>query len=192
MRVVVVVVLALHALAPVPGVSARPASVAADRRPEIEAGQTPTPKDSVIDRLMAVVDGQAITLSDVNAAIHLGLIHPPSGTADPLAFALDRLIERTLMLAEVDRFQPPEPDPIEITTRIDEIVKREGDAAFEKTLSVTGTTREQLRRFIRDELRIATYLNQRFGDTPERPAAIAAWVAELRRRADVSVQYKGR
>ncbi len=146
----------------------------------------------VIDRIMAVVDGQTITLSDVNAALQFGLIEPPAGTSDPAAFALDRLIERSLMLAEVERFQPPEPDPIEITIRLDGIERRRGTAAFEKTLSVTGTTRDQLRRYIRDDLRITTYLNQRFGDTPERPTAIATWIAELRRRAEITVQYKGR
>ena len=41
-------------------------------------------------------------------------------------------------------------------------------AAFDKALAVTGTTREQLRRYIRDDLRITTYLNQRFGATPIR------------------------
>jgi hypothetical protein len=146
----------------------------------------------VIDRIMAAVNGQTIMLSDVNAAIEFGLIVPPAGTADPLAFVLDRLIERTLILAEVERFQPPEPDPIEITIRIDEIQKRLGPAAFEKTLKVTGSTREDLQRFLRNDLRMATYLNQRFGDVPERPTAIATWVGELRRRADVTMQYKGR
>jgi len=146
----------------------------------------------VIDRIMAAVNGQTIMLSDVNAAIEFGLIVPPAGTADPLAFVLERLIERTLILAEVERFQPPEPDPIEITIRIDEIQKRLGPVAFEKTLKVTGSTREDLQRFLRNDLRMATYLNQRFGDVPERPTAIATWVGELRRRADVTMQYKGR
>jgi hypothetical protein len=152
----------------------------------------PQSPSAVIDRIMAVVDGQTITLSDVNAALEFGLIQPAAGTGDPLAFVLDRMIERTLMLAEVERFQPPEPDPIEITIRADAIEKRSGTAAFDKTLSVTGTTREQLRQFIRDDLRITTYLNRRFGDTAERQPAIAAWVSELRRRADITVQYKGR
>ena len=146
----------------------------------------------VIDRIMAVVNGQTITLSDVNAAIEFGLIAPPAGTEDPLAFALDRLIERMLILAEVERFQPPEPDPIEITIRLDAIEKQLGPAGFARTLKVTGSVREDLQRFIRNDLRMATYLNQRFGDVAERPAAIATWIAQLRRRADVTLQYKGR
>jgi hypothetical protein len=147
----------------------------------------------VIDRIMAVVGGQPITLSDVNAAVLFRLVDVPAGTADPIGYTLDRLIERTLLLSEVERFQPPEPDPIEITIRIDEIERRFGSAAaFDKALAVTGMTREQLRRYLRDDLRITTYLNQRFGasvDPVERRIAITTWLTDLRKRADVTMLY---
>jgi hypothetical protein len=150
----------------------------------------------VIDRIMAVVGGQPITLSEVTAALQFHLVEPPPGTRDPLAFAMDRLVDRTLMLAEVDRFQPPEPDPIEITVRIDQMERAAASAPlFEKSLQVTGSTRDSLRRYIRDDLRIATYVNQRFGvtaPTTDREAAIAAWVAELRRRAEITVPYQSK
>lgn len=150
----------------------------------------------VIDRIVAVVGGQPVTLSDVNAALQFRLVEPPPGTRDPLAFALDRLVERNLMLAEVDRFQPPEPAPVEITLRLQELQQRAGSAAaFEKALTVTGMTREQLRRHIRDDLRTTTYLNQRFGPNPDladRAAAIAVWIAELRRRAEITILYPPR
>ena len=144
----------------------------------------------VIDRITAVVGGQIITLSDVTAALQFHLVEPPPGTADPVAYTVDRLVERTLILAEVDRFQPPEPDPIEMTVRIDALERRAGSADFEKLLAVLGMTRDRLRRHIRDDLRITTYINQRFGaNTPEaeREPAMRAWVAELRRRASIAV-----
>jgi hypothetical protein len=147
----------------------------------------------VIDRLMAVVDARPILLSDVTAALQFGLVEVPAGTADPTAYTVDRLIARQLILAEVERFQPPEPDPVEITIRIDALERRAGTAVFEKLLAVTGMTREQLRRYIRDDLRITTYLNQRFGATTEpatRDQAIKTWSAELRKRADVTVLYR--
>ena len=149
---------------------------------------------SLIDRIMAVVGGRPIILSDVHAAIQFRLIEPPPGTPDPLGYTLERLVERTLILAEVERFQPPEPDPIEITVRVDDLQRRAGSAeAFDRALSVTGMTREQLRRHIRDDLRITTYLNQRFGSTTvaDRAATVATWVSELRRRADVTILYRG-
>jgi hypothetical protein len=145
----------------------------------------------VIDRITAVVGGQIIMLSDVTAALQFHLVEPPPGTADAAAYAVDRLIERTLVLAEVERFQPPEPDPVEMTIRIDALERRAGSpAAFDKQLAMTGMTRDRLRRHIRDDLRITTYINQRFGaNTPpaEREVAITSWVSELRRRTDVTV-----
>jgi hypothetical protein len=68
------------------------------------------------------------------------------------------------------------------------------DAAFERDLAATGQTREQLRRYVRDELRIATYLDQRFGytDPARRGQAIADWVQSLRKRSEVAVLYLGR
>jgi hypothetical protein len=145
-----------------------------------------TARAEIIERIMAIVGGQPVLLSDVNAALQFRQVEPPAGTADPLAYALDRLIERALILTEVDRFQPPEPAPIEISLRVEELEQRAGSAAvFTKALAVTGMTRDRLRRHIRDDLRIETYLNQRFGTN----GAISSWIAELRRRAEITVLY---
>jgi len=152
-------------------------------------GASAAPAD-VIDRIMAVVGGRTITLSDVNAALLFHQIRPPAEVKDTAGYAVERLIERTLMLAEVERFQPPEPDPVEITIRVDALERGAGSAAaFDKLLAVTGLTRDQLRRQIRDDLRVATYLNQRFGATEssEREASVKSWLVELRKRADVTV-----
>ena len=150
----------------------------------------------VIDRILAVVSTQPIMLTDVSAAIEFHLVDVPPGTADPTAYVLDRMIRRTLILTEVDRFQPPAPDEAEITRRIDDRERRAGSPeAFERALAVTGTTRAQLHRFIRDDLRIRTYVLQRFGaDRPETEvnAKVDAWVADMRRRTEISVLYQGK
>lgn len=152
------------------------------------------PSAEIIDRIMAVAGAQPITLSEVVAARQFQLVEVPAGTKDATGYVLDRLIDRSLMLTEVDRFQPPEPDPTEITRRIDEMRAHVGSAeSFEKGLAVTGTTLEQLRRFVRDSLRMDTYLNQRFGtliDPAERQAAVSGWIADLRRRARITVLYR--
>jgi hypothetical protein len=152
------------------------------------------PALDVIDRIMAVVNQQPITLSEVVAATQFQLVPVPAGTADRTGYVLDRLIDRSLMLTEVERFQPPEPDPVEITIRMDEMQARAGSAeAFEKLLAVTGTSRDQLRRFVRDGLRMDIYAAQRFGgilDPGERAAAMTAWTTELRRRAEITVLYR--
>jgi hypothetical protein len=157
----------------------------------------PAPSGAVvIDRILAVVSTRPIMLTDVSAAIEFHLVDVPPGTADPTAYVLDRLIRRTLLLTEVDRFQPPAPDETEITRRVDDIERRAGSpAAFERALAVTGTTRDQLRRFIRDDLRIRTYVLQRFGaDRPEAEVnqRVDAWVSDLRRRTEISVLYQGK
>jgi hypothetical protein len=59
-----------------------------------------------IDRVLAVVAGQIITLSDVNAARALGL-QSPGDAGDPVRVVLSKLVDRELVLAEVERYAPP-------------------------------------------------------------------------------------
>lgn len=145
----------------------------------------------VIDRVMAVVNRRPILLSDVNAAIEFQLVSRPEA-GDPLASTLDRLIERALILEEVERYQPPEPAPEEIDRRVEAIRQRFAPPdPFQKALASVGMTEVQLRSHIRDDLRSVTYINQRFGesDPAARETLIAEWLAGLRRRADVTVLY---
>src|SRR5690348_2980162 len=103
----------------------------------------------IIDRVLAVVGGQPVTLSDVNAASTLKLVIPGADQTDPVGAVLDRLIERTLILGEVDRYQPPEPAAEEIERRYAGIAQRVGgDAGLQRVFSVTGMTPDQLRRWI--------------------------------------------
>jgi hypothetical protein len=115
----------------------------------------------VIDRILAVVDGALITQSDAAAAIRLGLVRLPG---DPLPAVVDRLIERQLVLREVDRYAPPDPAEADVDRALDEIRTRPGSPSqFEAILQQTGIGLEQLRRLVRDDLRIESYLQQRFG-----------------------------
>ncbi len=115
----------------------------------------------IIDRILAVVDGALIMQSDVALAARLALV-PPRPAADSIASTLDALIERRLVLAEVDRYAPPEPADADIDRRVGEIRARAGNG-FDTALRETGISVDQLRRQARDDLRIDTYLQQRFG-----------------------------
>src|SRR5205085_5366795 len=118
---------------------ADPASSIVNPASRIESSRSTIRDSDVIDRIMAVVGGQPIILSDVIAARQFGLIEVPPGTADPIAATLDRMIDRVLILAEVERFLPPEPDPVEMTIRMDALERRLGSpAALDKALSVVG------------------------------------------------------
>src|SRR6478609_4507178 len=63
----------------------------------------------VIDRILAVVGRELITLSDTVAALRLGLVPAPPAGSDVVRAALDALIARQLELAEANRYQPAEP-----------------------------------------------------------------------------------
>ena len=122
----------------------------------------PAAHSEIIDRILAVVEGQLITLSDVRAVTRLGLESIPPG-GDPVRVVLDRLIDRQLMLVEVDRYAPPDPTPEAIDARLNAIRARAADAlALEITLGQVGMMWEHLRRYVRDSLRIESYLQQRF------------------------------
>jgi hypothetical protein len=117
----------------------------------------------LIDRILAVVSGEPITLSDVTAAATLGLVRAPAGD-DRNQAALNALIDRALQLIEVNRYVPPEPTEAAIDVRVAEVRARfDNDAAFNAALVETGVTLPQLRARVRDNLRIEGYVQQRFG-----------------------------
>lgn len=124
----------------------------------------------IIDRVLAVVGDQIVTLSDVRTALNLAFV-PPDVSADPVAAALQRLIDRRLMLAEVERYAPAEPSPAAIDAAVRDLQARfESPAAFETARRGTAMSSDDLRRYVRDNLRIDAYLQQRFtplGDPSE-------------------------
>jgi hypothetical protein len=99
----------------------------------------PVASAEVIDRILAVVGGQIITLSDVHAALRFGLV-PADVSADPVNAALQRLIVRA---------------------------KFKDELAFATALNQSAMSHEQLRLFVRDSLRFEAYLQQRFASTAQ-------------------------
>jgi hypothetical protein len=98
-------------------------------------------------------------MSDVNAATGLGLIDGVDGVSPAAGTA--RLVERLLILREVQRYAPPDPGDAAIEARLGEVRGRTG-AAFARVLEQTGFTEVRLRDWIRDDLRSQAYLAQRF------------------------------
>lgn len=119
------------------------------------------PAQRLLDRIVARVDGYAITLTDVKAAIALGAIELPAADDGDTA-AVQQMIDRQLVLAEVARFSPPEPAPAALDA---EVARMKGRAALQlaNVLEATGVDEARIREMARDTLRIAGYLNQRFG-----------------------------
>jgi hypothetical protein len=140
-----------------------------------------------IDRVLAVVNGGVITLSDVTAARDLGIVSAGSA-ADPVRAILSSLIDRTLELSEVDRYAPPEPTAEALAREMQAVRARfPTQAAFDAALARAGMDPQRLRDVLRDNLRIRAYLDQRFvAAADRRQQLVAEWLAGLRRRAELT------
>jgi hypothetical protein len=175
---------------------------------------------TLIERTLAIVGGRVITWSDQRTAMALGLVQGGAPAA------LERLVERELMLREVERYAPPEPAEAAIEARLADVRRAIPAGDLGSVLEAGGFTEDRLRAWVRDDLRIAAYLGQRFAAVGvpsdqevaaayareraefERAGAtfataapllrdrladerrrelIADWIADLRRRADVTI-----
>ena len=152
--------------------------------PELVEGQVPDVTQELVDRTLALVGGQPITLSDARAALALGLIDadPPARIQD----ATTRLIQRELILREVQRYAPGAPSESVVDTRLEQVRKRFADAAaMQRVLDANAFSEARLRAWLRDDLRTESYLAQRFASasTPT-DADIAAAYARSKAEFD--------
>jgi hypothetical protein len=142
-----------------------------------------------IDRVLALVANQLITQSDVTAAIDLGL-QSSDGAADPVRAVLSKLIDRELVLAEVDRYAPAEPTAAAVDREVARVRQRfASPSAFDATLARSGIDERHLRETLRQDLRMREYLDQRFSAADRRATQIDEWLAGLRRRGGVVDMY---
>ncbi len=159
------------------------ALIVATLMPSVVAAET-------IDRVLAVVAGQLITLTDVTAATDLGL-QSADGAADPVRAVLSKLIDRELVLAEVDRYAPAEPTAEAVDREVQRVRQRfSSPEAFDSALARSGIDEAHLRETLRQDLRMRAYLDQRFSVSPDqRLNAINDWMTGLRRRGGVIDLY---
>jgi hypothetical protein len=120
----------------------------------------PTVGAEIIDRVLAVVGSEIVTLSDVRAAEVFGFATGPTpAPTDVLAY----LINRDLMLGEVDRYAAPDPEPAVLARRLDEVRARfSTQELYDQALARTAMTEGRLRAVIAENLRIETYIEQLF------------------------------
>ena len=142
----------------------------------------------ILDRILAVVNGQVIMQSDVRAFIELRLVEIPSGP-DQESQVLTHVIERRLILDQVDRVVA-EPAPALVDRRFAAVRDRFASAEDLATvLERVGLTSDDLRQVLADDVRRDVYLEGRFASVGDdgREQAQTDWVADLARRAQVSL-----
>jgi hypothetical protein len=124
----------------------------------VPAAQAP---GSVLDRIVATVNGEVVTFSDVRAARQLRLIAGADAMTDDQV--LDALIERRLTINEVSRYTSAAPPAADIDARRkawESALPRGTTAAA--ALAMVGMRDAALTEWFRDDLRLAAYLDQRF------------------------------
>lgn len=143
-----------------------------------------------LDRVLAVVGGGVITLTDVVAARDLGL-QSAGGAADPIRAVLSQLIDRELVLVEVERYAPAEPSADAVDAEVANVRQRFPSAeALTAALTRSGIDEKHLRETLRQDLRIRAYEDQRFAAAGDRrDQLIVDWISTLRRRGDVIDLY---
>lgn len=149
-------------------------------------------EQELIERTLAIVSGEAVTLTDARTALALGLLD----SARDIDAAAEALVRRTLMLREVQRYATPAPADAALEERVAAIRARLPPDEMSSVLAAGGFTERRLRTWVRDDLRIAAYVAQRFppAATPEedvrRSGLFADWQADLRRRSTVVELWK--
>jgi len=116
----------------------------------------------VVDRVVAVVSGTVILLSDVRAALTLGLFD--AGAArDPIEAAMRWLIDRQLVLDEAGRGDRIDVDPAALAQALDDVKQRfASDAEYRRALAGLGLDEPGLQRLVRDTLMARLYVERRF------------------------------
>lgn len=129
----------------------------------------------VLDRVVAVVNNQAILASDLDNEMQLSVLDP--GRVDAVALtpqrALQQLISRAIIQQQIrqEDLQAAEPTPAEVAARLAEI-RRElpacvhlncaSDAGWKAFLSSHGLTPERVETYLRYRVEILHFIEMRF------------------------------
>ena len=126
-----------------------------------------------VDRSLSRVGGTVITQSDVQQAQRIKLVRDTSSEAATLRALEDRL----LILSEAARGSQSEISEDAVAAR-----RRELGADAVKN---SGMTEQALMSWCRDDVRVQTFMERRFGTVAaaDREKAISEWIGRLRQRA---------
>ena len=137
-----------------------------------------------LDRTLQRVYGTAITSSDVRRARVLKL----AGAAQSEADVQTAIENRLLILRELSRGAGSDPEPARVSSRRKEWAEGWPAGTDLNTLLTTnGMSDQAMDGWCRDDVKIAMYLDQRFGEAsdPQRDGRVASWIKDLRQRANL-------
>jgi peptidyl-prolyl cis-trans isomerase SurA len=164
----------------------------------VRAGEAPAIRDSqvVIDRVVAVVNGDVIMMSELQEAIVLSRRDArslPDG-AELERTLLNRLVDHRLQVQEAKREKIEVTDD-ELRTRIDDFVKRNGGERekIEAQLQAQGVTWEALRRELREQILAQLVFNRRVRRRATvTEAEVDRYLAENRDKFEAGLKYHAR
>jgi peptidyl-prolyl cis-trans isomerase SurA len=129
----------------------------------------------VLDRVVAVVNDQAILASDVDQEMHLAILETPASdrAEQTRAHALDQLISRALIQQQMRKedIQASAPSPADVNARLAELRKelpacvREdcaSDAGWGAFLAAHRLTQDEVETYLRNRMEILRFIEQRF------------------------------
>jgi hypothetical protein len=139
-------------------------------------GKNPEPGSSVIfDRVVAVVNRQAILASDVQDEMQLSVLDPTRITREKMTEkqALERLISRTLIQQQIrqEDLSATGPEPEELASRLKDIRTElpacvrahcETDAGWKAFLTQHDLTSPEVEDYLRRRIEILSFIEMRF------------------------------
>lgn len=180
-------------LPPIPA-SAGLVMVKAGEAPAVPEGQT------LIDRVVAMVNGEVVLLSELQEAVLLyqretkGPTPTERETAELRKKMLDRLIDHRLQVQEARR-EKVEVTEEEVRAREDEVLRASGEARaeIEARLRAEGMTLERLRRDLKDQLLAQRIRSRRVGRRANvTEAEVDAYMTENRAKLTAGLKYRAR
>jgi peptidyl-prolyl cis-trans isomerase SurA len=120
-----------------------------------------TARGELVDRIMAIIDREVVTLSEAEEARAIGRAR--TGNEARLVDVVERLIESRLVEREVERFTGEPVSPELVDGALAEVRGGfDSEAAFLEMLAKNGLTEEELRASLDRQLKVTAYLERRF------------------------------
>ena len=189
---------------PAAAAAPRPAPLRVPDAPRPEPAAPPAgrpgPDEHVTDRVVAVVNNDAITLTELQESIVTYRAENPGRRSGPTDEELrkdflTRLIENRLQLQEAER-EKIAVDDVELNEEFLDRIKRYGvktEEEFDKLVRAQGVTVESIKKRLRDGLKVSKLVNRRVRlRVSVTEAEISAYLEANRAKLETSLSFHAR